>query len=205
MSSNAIPAQCPYSSDTSATGEAVKLRLMQASDLPLMHAWLQREHVRAWWGRERLETLASVENKYLPRVRGETHVTPFIAMVDGMPIGYCQSYRVAADEFWQDETNTGARGCDQFLGEVQLLGQGLGTRLVRALVHTLFDDVAVTKIQTGPSPANARAIRCYEKAGFRPLKVVATPDGEALLMLQMRVNISAQARPRPGTAIGPAA
>ena len=35
-----------------------------------------------------------------------------------------------------------------------------------------------------PDPANARAIRAYEKAGFRRGRVVDTPDGPALLMVR---------------------
>jgi aminoglycoside 6'-N-acetyltransferase len=34
-----------------------------------------------------------------------------------------------------------------------------------------------------PDPANARAIRAYEKAGFRPERIIDTPDGAALLMI----------------------
>jgi aminoglycoside 6'-N-acetyltransferase-1b len=41
----------------------------------------------------------------------------------------------------------------------------------------------VTKIQTDPAPTNLRAIRCYEKAGFRKVGIVDTPDGPALLMV----------------------
>jgi hypothetical protein len=37
-------------------------------------------------------------------------------------------------------------------------------------------------IQVDPSPTNARAIRCYEKAGFTRVGTVVTPDGPALLM-----------------------
>jgi RimJ/RimL family protein N-acetyltransferase len=33
-------------------------------------------------------------------------------------------------------------------------------------------------------PTNARAIRAYEKAGFRRDRLVETPDGRALLMLR---------------------
>jgi aminoglycoside 6'-N-acetyltransferase len=37
---------------------------------------------------------------------------------------------------------------------------------------------------TDPDPANARALRAYEKAGFRRDREVDTPDGRALLMLR---------------------
>ena len=38
----------------------------------------------------------------------------------------------------------------------------------------------------GSIPENARAIRCYEKAGFRRVGEVDTPDGRALLMVCVR-------------------
>jgi RimJ/RimL family protein N-acetyltransferase len=171
---------------TSSTPPALALRPMAADDLPLLHAWLRREHVREWWGDERLDTLESVAAKYLPRILAEGKVTPWIAMLGATPIGYCQSYVVAGDDFWPDETDPGARGCDQFIGESEWLGRGLGTELVRALVDVILRDAAVTKIQADPSPDNARAIRCYEKAGFRPVRRVVTPDGPALLMIRQR-------------------
>jgi len=40
----------------------------------------------------------------------------------------------------------------------------------------------VSLVQTDPSPDNARAIRCYVRAGFQPVREVITPDGAALLM-----------------------
>ena len=167
---------------------AVTLRPMTADDLPLMHAWLARDHVRQWWGDERFDTLESVAAKYLPRILAEGRVTPWIALLGGTPIGYCQSYVVAGDDFWPDETDPGARGCDQFIGEVELLGRGVGAELVRALADAIFRDPAVAKIQTDPSPDNARAVRCYEKAGFRAARDVITPDGPALLMIRERVS-----------------
>lgn len=81
-----------------------------------------------------------------------------------------------------DEHDPGVRGIDQYLANAGQLGQGLGSSMVRAFVGMLFEDVSVTRIQTDPSPANARAIRAYEKAGFRRHAVVETPDGPALLM-----------------------
>lgn len=63
------------------------------------------------------------------------------------------------------------------------LGRGLGTAMVRAFVEMLFRDPSVTRVQTDPAPGNARAIRCYEKAGFRVTGEVETPDGRAVLMV----------------------
>jgi len=165
----------------------LSLRPMTEHDLPLLHTWLNRPHVAQWWDEERL-TLESVCSKYAPRVRGEDGVTPYIALLGDSPFGFAQSYVAAGagDGWWEDETDPGARGIDQAIGEPGLVGRGLGTRLAKVLVARLFDDPAVTKVQVDPATTNARAIRCYEKAGFIPLKVVVTPDGPAVYMLQMR-------------------
>jgi RimJ/RimL family protein N-acetyltransferase len=115
-------------------------------------------------------------------------VRAYIALADGQPIGFIQSYVPfgAGDGWWPDETDPGARGIDQFLAHEADLGRGLGTAMVRAFVERLFADPAVTKVQVDPAPENARAIRAYEKAGFARVGVVDTPDGPALLMVQPR-------------------
>jgi RimJ/RimL family protein N-acetyltransferase len=90
--------------------------------------------------------------------------------------------------WWEDETDPGARGIDQFLANADQLGIGLGSAMVRAFVDRLFEDPQVTQVQIDPSPDNARAIRSYEKAGFVAGGEVVTPDGPALLMLRTRSN-----------------
>jgi aminoglycoside 6'-N-acetyltransferase-1b len=57
------------------------------------------------------------------------------------------------------------------------------------LVELLFSDPEVTKIQTDPARTNLRAIRCYEKAGFRQIKTIVTPDGPAMYMLRERPSL----------------
>jgi len=160
---------------------------MTEHDIPMLHDWLNRPHILEWWGGER-PTLAQVGNKYLPRIMAEEFVTPYIATLGQRPIGYAQSYIAlgSGDGWWQEETDPGVRGIDQSLAEATDLGKGLGTKLVTALVELLFSDTAVTKIQTDPAPTNLRAIRCYEKAGFRQVKSIVTPDGPAIYMLHER-------------------
>src|SRR5690606_12070893 len=94
----------------------------------------------------------------------------------------------AGDGWWADETDPGVRGIDQSIADPDLLNKGLGTILVRTLVERLFRDPLVSKIQTDPAPTNLRAIRCYQKAGFRIVRNIVTPDGPAVYMLQGRPN-----------------
>jgi RimJ/RimL family protein N-acetyltransferase len=106
-------------------------------------------------------------------------------VLDGEPIGYLQSYQAVAghaEGWWLDVDDPGVHGIDLFLADEARLGRGLGTRVVRAFVAHLFADPAITLVQADPSPDNARAIRCYENAGFRRVREIVTPDGPALLM-----------------------
>jgi RimJ/RimL family protein N-acetyltransferase len=154
-------------------------------DAPLIHEWLARPHVAEWWGEP--PSLAEVAREYAAD-DDDAAVRRFIALEDGVPIGYLQSYVAmgAGGGWWPDERDPGARGIDQFLADAERLGRGVGTAMVRAFVAELFADPAVTRVQADPSPRNARAIRCYEKAGFRAAGEVETPDGRALLMVRER-------------------
>ena len=167
----------------------ITLRLMTEQDLPMLHDWLNRPHIVEWWGGEaERPTLNDVLEHYLPRVLAKESVTPYIAMLGEEPIGYAQSYVAlgSGDGWWEEETDPGVRGIDQSLANPTQLNKGLGTKLVRALVDRLFSDPSVTKIQTDPVPSNLRAVRCYEKAGFVQEKVITTPDGPAVYMVQSR-------------------
>lgn len=169
----------------------VTLRPLMAQDLPMLHGWLNRPHIVEWWGGDAMRpTLDEVLADYHPDALAAHGVTPYIAMRGDEPIGYAQSYVAmgSGDGWWEDITDPGVRGIDQSLANADQLGQGLGTQLVRALVARLFDDPAVTAVQTDPAPHNARAIRCYEKAGFRQIRQITTPDGPAVYMLQTRTT-----------------
>jgi aminoglycoside 6'-N-acetyltransferase Ib len=162
-------------------------RPLTKADLPRMHEWLNRPHVAEWWDEHR-------DLDYVQETFGADLDSPvirmFFACLDGEPVGYIQVYRVmgADPEWWTEETDPGARGIDQFLANAEQLGQGLGSSMVRQFVKGLFDDPAVTQVQTDPSPRNGRAIRAYEKAGFRRIAEVITPDGPALLMRVQRAE-----------------
>lgn len=153
----------------------------------MVREWLGRPHVSEWWGEQ--PSLAELEEDMIPARAGVRRHACFLAIVGATPIGFIQWYAPALwhdDGWWLEEDDPGVRGIDQFLANAAQLNEGLGTSMVRAFIAELFTDRSVTRIQTDPSPTNARAIRCYAKAGFRGVREVVTPDGPALLMYAER-------------------
>ena len=162
---------------------AITFRPLTTDDLPMLHEWLARPHVAEWWGPS--QTMAELEVEYAPSIAGSIRLLCFIARRGGEDIGYIQWYAPADfhhEGWWLDVQDDGMRGIDQFLAHEHQLGRGIGSAMVKAFVDGLFADPAVTRIQTDPSPKNARAIRAYEKAGFYGVGEIDTPDGRALLM-----------------------
>jgi RimJ/RimL family protein N-acetyltransferase/N-acetylglutamate synthase-like GNAT family acetyltransferase len=175
----------------------LSFRPLAEDDLPMLHEWVRRPHVAEWWSEP--GTLEEIEADYLPTLDGSSSTRAFIASLDGEPIGFIQVYVVqgSGDGWWEDETDAGARGIDQFLADPGRLNQGLGTAMIKAFVERLFEDPGVSKVQTDPSPDNARAIGCYRKVGFEDVGEVMTPDGPALLMLYQRARASRTKKPLP--------
>jgi RimJ/RimL family protein N-acetyltransferase len=156
---------------------------LTTADLTLLHEWMSRPHWVEWWGEP--GPPEAVRAEYGAMIADTAKVQPYIAWVDGRRLGYIQSYVAmgSGGGWWEDETDPGVRGIDQSIAHAADLGRGLGTGMVKAFVKMLFSDAQVTRVQTDPDPRNARAIRCYQKAGFQPIREVTTPDGAALQMI----------------------
>ena len=170
----------------SAAPAPLKFRPLTRADLPLFHGWLQRPHVAEWWREP--TTIAALEDDYFGADALASSTRAFIALLGAEPLGFIQSYVAlgSGDGWWEDETDPGTRGIDQFLADEARLGRGLGSAMVDAFAKRLFADPGVTKIQTDPAPDNERAIRCYRRAGFVDRGRIVTPDGPALLMVRER-------------------
>ena len=99
------------------------------------------------------------------------------------PFAYLQCYNLSAWNVGFGPQPAGTRGLDQFIGEPDMLGRGHGSAFIRAFAERLLAN-GTPRIVIDPDPANARAIRAYEKAGFERDRMVETPDGPALLMVR---------------------
>lgn len=165
----------------------VEFRPLMEADLPLLFEWLNRPHLQQWW-RSKEVSLEEVREHYLPRVSGADAARRFLACIAGEPVCYIQFYDVCQGdpEWWPDQPGPGVLGIDQFLADGESLGQGIGTAMVSQFAAFLMQDPDVMEIRVDPRPDNARAIRCYEKAGFRTVRRITTPDGPAMMMVLKR-------------------
>ena len=70
-------------------------------------------------------------------------------------------------------------GPDLFIGRDDLIGQGIGTYVVRtALADLVLSQGDARRCVVGPSPENSQAIRCYEKCGFKHARTAAAESGK---------------------------
>ena len=61
-------------------------------------------------------------------------------------------------------------GVDQFIGEPEFWGKGIGTDFMKLVLSYLFNDKSANAVILDPHADNKRAIRCYEKVGFKIVK-----------------------------------
>jgi len=150
----------------------------------LLSQWLGEPHMQEWWG-DPEEELGFIRDM----VEGRDTTRPFLIAVDGTPVGYIQYWFIGhhqnetwiADHPWLAELPSAAVGVDISIGYADRLSKGIGSAALAAFVKKLLGDGHKTII-IDPDPANTRAVRAYEKAGFRPVPHLEGRTGDTLIM-----------------------
>ncbi|HEV8574456.1 MAG TPA: GNAT family N-acetyltransferase [Dehalococcoidia bacterium] len=173
--------------------DLISFRRLTEDDFPLMHRWLNTEHVARWYRVRGVPNPALdwVTDRYLPRIRGDDPTRAFVIMLGPRPIGYIQGYLIADDPAYSAhvQVGEGAAGVDMFIGETDVVHKGLGSHIVRRfLADIVFQETGALFCIIGPEPENAAAIRAYVKGGFRYVKTVRIPDGDAEYEFLMRLG-----------------
>lgn len=157
-------------------------------DLPLLEKWFAEPHMRDWWG-EPDEEVALIRDM----VEGRDTTRPFLIKLDGEPVGYIQYWFVGElqqrewleDHPWLSVFPDHAVGIDISIGEPRRLGRGVGPAAIRAFARRLYV-WGHPVIVTDPDPDNRRAVRAYEKAGFRPVPHLDDMTGGDVLIMQFQ-------------------
>ena len=155
-----------------------------AEHYAILDTWLRSPHMQEWWG-DPEEELGYIRDM----VEGRDTTRPFLIALDGAPIGYIQYWFIGhhqneiwmADHPWLAELPEETIGVDLSIGEPGLLSRGLGSAALAAFTRTLYDK-GHQIIVIDPDPANVRAVRAYERAGFRAVPHLLGQTGETLIM-----------------------
>jgi aminoglycoside 6'-N-acetyltransferase len=141
------------------------------TDLPLVEEWLRREHVARWWRDDIRESVA----EYRGALEGREPTDHFLIEVDGRPVGMIQTYLVSDYPEWEEVVQVGAgvAGVDLMIGEADLIGVGLGPRVLAQFARdVVFTRAGVDAVVATVEEPNCRSWRAFEKAGFRHVRGV---------------------------------
>lgn len=173
--------------------ESTQFRPLTEDGLPLMHRWLNLEHVMRFYSPGGM-TYEAVKRKYLPRINGTEPTYSYLIMDGEFPVGYIQAYLICdfPDYARAIGVDDRAAGVDLFLGEPNYIGRGLGPAIIRQFLReVVWGRMGASACVIGPEVHNQAAIRAYAKAGFRYWKSVQVPDEpepEYLMRLQLPIS-----------------
>ena len=138
-------------------GERVLLRPVEEADVERLAAILTEPGVARWWHGYDAER---VRREYVDPVGEEAYAIEHGGEVVGLLLV-------------SEETDPDYRraGLDVALAE-GAQGQGLGSEALRLAAGHLFEQRGHHRITIDPATANAKAIRAYERVGFRAVGVM---------------------------------
>lgn len=142
----------------------------------MLAAWLAAPHAAEWWDSPE-EAIAEIRD-----AMDSVSTEPLIVELGGRPIAYLQAYDPHLEDGhpYQDQP-FGTLGIDITIGPPEMVGIGHGSAIVRQFVDELFAE-GTPRVIIDPDPANGRAIRAYEKAGFQAFDTRTSVYGPALMM-----------------------
>jgi aminoglycoside 6'-N-acetyltransferase len=148
-------------------GPRVVLRSGRPDDDRELRAVFATAQVARWWPTpDDAEITDLLENR-------DPGVDVWMVELDRRVVGLIQAYE-ESDPMYRHA------GIDLVL-HPDVHGRGIGPEAIRVLARHLFDDRGHHRIVIDPNAANARAIRAYEKVGFRRVGVMRDYEWDAHL------------------------
>lgn len=147
----------------------IRIRTLKEDDYSLLLKWLSDERVLEFYeGRDKKYTLEEIKKHFSEK--WEDELFRVIIEYQGTPIGYGQIYKMY-DELYDDynypRSDEIVFGMDQFIGEPEYWSKGIGTKYTKMVFDFLKKERNADAVVLDPHKNNSRAIRMYQKSGFR--------------------------------------
>ncbi len=137
----------------------------------MLERWLAEPLVARWWNHQTTPT--AIERDFGPAVDGREPTFVFIAELGCRPFGLIQCYAIAAYPEYLGELSAvcevpaAAVSVDYLIGEPDLRGRGLGTRMIEACVEWIWQECTEADDVIVPVHVENRASwRALARAGF---------------------------------------
>ena len=161
--------------------KTVSFRRAEMTDLGMLHAWLNEDHVLPYW--QLNDPLPEFRNALAEKV-ADDHMTPYVGQLDHVPMSYWECYWAAedpiADHYDADPTD---QGIHLLIGPPEYLGQGYAEPLLRAVTRMQFRHGETDRIVTEPDVRNEIVHHVFEKCGFEARREIEMDEKTALLMV----------------------
>jgi aminoglycoside 6'-N-acetyltransferase len=138
-------------------GEGVTLRPITEADVDGLVAIIQSPSVREWWSE-------GGDPERLREGFREDIGSAFVIEVDGELAGWLG---------FEEETDPGYLHASVDISlDPRFQGQGFGPDAIRTVIRWLADERGHHRFTIDPSAQNARAIKAYERLGFKPVGIL---------------------------------
>lgn len=145
-------------------GTATVLRPVRPDDAETLASILAEPDIARWWGRYDVERVRS------ELIAGSQSVV-FVVEVDDEVVGSVQYFEEPAPDYRH-------ASIDVFI-HPRWHGKGLGTDAVRTMARYLVHDRGHHRLAIDPAVSNERAIRAYQRVGFKPVGVMRMYERDA--------------------------
>ncbi len=134
------------------------IRVMNYYDYDIMVKWLNDSRVLEFY-EESPADLEKVSKKYGPRIEGRHYVKPCVVEYKNKPLGYIQYYEIQENDLkrYGYPQNHDLYGIDQFIGETELWGIGIGTSMILLMLNYLSNHKNATRVVLEVKNNNIRA------------------------------------------------
>ena len=167
-----------------AKGEESRVGLRPAirADWDLIRGWLERPDIQEWWG-----PLSATEAEVNVALSSE-HALCRIILAGGAPVGYAHAVDATLwGEALPQDLQAGTWDLDLFIASEELRGKGVGQAALAQLKDEVFASTLALAVCVFPSIRNERAVRAYERAGFRWKRIWNDPHaGHSWFMVAER-------------------
>lgn len=162
----------------------------------LIYGWLHKIHVQPYFYGEGLKNTLKNLEFFVNGIKtnGSYRFEHWIAYIDEIPFGFLMTSRIDGpynsndpySKWYEDGKETIT--LDLLIGEEDYLGKGLASRMIQEFLLDKFSHIS--KVMIDPEEDNPRAIRVYEKAGFRKIEKFAQThdDPKPCWMMHMEIE-----------------